>query len=161
MRQTYSQEFIDQALVKIHTRGTRTIRSVIEELNVNYHTVQNWQRRDKVKITAANSSKEKRPQDWSNAERLKALSESYHLSGEALNAWCRSQGIFPHNLTEWSQSFCQVSPNSKLDKDIRQIKEENTQLKRELYRKDKALSEAAALLVLQKKYQALWSDGEK
>lgn len=34
------------------------------------------------------------------------------------------------------------------------------ELERELRRKDKALAEAAALLVLQKKVQALWGDGD-
>jgi hypothetical protein len=40
----------------------------------------------------------------------------------------------------------------------RELKAENKQLARELKRKDKALAEAAALLVLQKKYQALWEE---
>lgn len=161
MGQRYSQEFIDQSLVKFHSRGTRTFRSVAEELNINYHTAKNWFKRNKLKKTAANSEREKRPQDWSNAERLQALSESYHLSGEALSAWCRTRGIFPHHLKEWSQSFCHPTSNAKENKDIRHLKEENEKLKKELYRKEKALSEAAALLVLQKKYQALWEDGEK
>jgi hypothetical protein len=41
------------------------------------------------------------------------------------------------------------------------LKEENEQLKRELVRKEKALSEAAALLILQKKFRALWEDEVK
>ena len=41
------------------------------------------------------------------------------------------------------------------------LKEENAALKRELVRKEKALAEAAALLVLQKKFRALWEDQEQ
>ena len=42
---------------------------------------------------------------------------------------------------------------------MRSLKDENVRLKRDLVRKDKALAEAAALLILQKKFRALW-DGE-
>jgi len=41
---------------------------------------------------------------------------------------------------------------------LRELKDTNKALKRELNRKEKALAEAAALLVLQKKYQALWEE---
>jgi hypothetical protein len=41
------------------------------------------------------------------------------------------------------------------------LKDENVQLKRELVRKEKALAEAAALRVLQKKFRALWEDAVK
>lgn len=44
---------------------------------------------------------------------------------------------------------------------MRTLKDENTRLKRELVRKDKALAEAAALLILQKKFRALWEDEDK
>jgi hypothetical protein len=45
--------------------------------------------------------------------------------------------------------------------EVRKLKGELATLQRELNRKEKALSEAAALLVLQKKYQALWEDEDK
>jgi hypothetical protein len=43
----------------------------------------------------------------------------------------------------------------------KELSKENAKLKKELQRKEKALAEAAALLVLQKKFQALWADGEE
>jgi hypothetical protein len=44
---------------------------------------------------------------------------------------------------------------------LRSLKDENDQLKRDLVRKEKALAEAATLLILQKKVRALWEDGAK
>jgi len=44
---------------------------------------------------------------------------------------------------------------------VRALTDENAKLKRELVRKEKALAEAAALLILQKKFQALWADEDK
>ena len=45
--------------------------------------------------------------------------------------------------------------------EVRRLKDEVKQLERQLNRRDKALAEAAALLVLQKKYQALWEGEDK
>lgn len=44
---------------------------------------------------------------------------------------------------------------------MRTLKDEIVKLKREAVRKDKALAEAAALLILQKKFRALWEDEDK
>jgi hypothetical protein len=107
------------------------------------------------------SVKEKRPQDWCLQEQLIALHESHGLQGDALNAWCRERGLFAHHLDGWRESFCTDKEAPRDARDWRSLKDENQQLKRELLRKEKALAEAAALLVLQKKFQALWGDEDK
>jgi hypothetical protein len=101
----------------------------------------------------------KRPNDRSRAERLQLLLASHGLKDEALNAFCREHGVFPHQLQQWQADFEAGTPSDDPTK-LRQLQTENKQLARELQRKDKALA-AAALLVLQKKYQALWEEKEK
>ena len=160
MKTTYSESFIEQALVKVYARGGRTIRSVSEEMNVNHFTLKNWMRMKSSKLSGL-VTKEKRPQDWSAAEQLTALHESHGLSGESLHAWCREKGLFAHHLSDWRTAFCtdgKLLPNTR---ELRTLKDENDQLKRELVRKEKALAEAAALLILQKKFRALWEGADK
>jgi len=104
----------------------------------------------------------KRPQDWRPEERLLALHESHGLNGEALNAWCRQRGLFAHQLAQWQSDFCSaIQPRSSGDdsQTLRALKADNQRLERELNRKDKALAEAAALLILQKKVRALLGGG--
>lgn len=161
MKLVYSEAFIEQALVKLYSRGDRTVKSVAEELNINYHTLKNWMRRKSVLKVSGLANKEKRPQDWSAAEQLTALQESHALSGELLNAWCRERGLFAHHLTGWKTAFCTEGKAAPSARELRGLKDENEQLKRELVRKEKALSEAAALLILQKKFRALWEDEVK
>jgi len=166
MKLTYSSAFIEQALVKVYSRGNRTIQSVAEELNINHYTVKNWMR-NKVKANRNVSQAtvpEKRPQDWRAEEQLLALQQSYVLTGEALHAWCRERGLFAHHLDSWKANFCSEQKSMAavpLSRELRGIKDENDQLKRELIRKEKALAEAAALLILQKKFRALWEDEVK
>ncbi len=157
----YSEAFIEQALVKVYSRDDRTVQSVAEELNVNCHTVKNWMKRKVVGTLGGSATKEKRPQDWNAEEQLEALHETHGLSGEALQAWCREHGLFAHHLTRWKTAFCAEGKAAPGTREIRVLKDENEQLKRELVRKEKALAEAVALLILQKKFRALWEDEAK
>jgi transposase len=79
------------------------------------------------------------------------------------NAWCREQGLFPADLQQWRQDAmaglsqpeeARASPQETRE-DRRRIKE----LERDLRRKEKALAETAALLVLSKKLEALFQPG--
>jgi hypothetical protein len=112
---------------------------------------------DQDNSPAKAGQRSRRPNDWSLAERLQLLMDSHGLDEGALNAFCREQGIFRHNLEQWQGAF---AAGGAVDNraELRELKDTNKALARELNRKEKALAEAAALLVLQKKYQALWEE---
>lgn len=164
MRKQYSDAFVEQALIKVYSRGEgRTIRDVAGDLNVSYVTLKNWVKRKSLDDVSASAAKEKRPQDWQRDEQLKALMETHGLGEEALQAWCREHGIFPHHLDSWRQNFITEQAPAPVPEGrvLKTLKNENDELKAELRRKDKALAEAAALLVLQKKFRALWDNEDK
>ena len=80
------------------------------------------------------------------------------------SAWCREHGVYPADLEKWLSSAtasladpeeARASPQATR-KDRKRIKE----LERELHRKDRALAETAALLVLSKKVEAIFRRGE-
>lgn len=156
----YSEEFIEQALVKVHSRGDRTLRQVAEELGVNFYTIQRWLKVRKIVRTDV-AGREKRPDEWQREERFAALLETHGLNEEQVSAWCRERGLFPHHLEQWKEAFRTGDPAPAKPLSDKALVKENAKLKKELHRKDKALAEAAALLVLQKKFQALWADEEK
>jgi len=157
MRETreYTESFRQQALRKVYARGSSTINAVAEDLNMSYGTLRNWMRDNRSRSQAKAGLQPKRPNDWSLADRLQILMESHGLDEEALNAFCREKGIFRHHLEQWQAAFTAASAVDNRSQ-LRELKDTNKALKRELNRKEKALAEAAALLVLQKKYQALW-----
>ena len=105
---------------------------------------------------------------WSPSQRLRALQESYALSGPALAAWCRERGVFKHQLAQWREEFCTpaVPASREASGAFRELQRQHEQrqheqLQRELRRKEKALAEVAALLVLQKNFQALLEGADK
>jgi transposase-like protein len=154
-RREYTESFRQQALEKVYTRGNSSIRVVAEDLNMSLGTLRNWMKADRDRSRENAGLQSKRPQDWSLADRLQILMESHGLEEDALNALCREKGIFRHHLEQWQAAFVAggtVDTRSQL----RELKDMNKALTRELNRKEKALAEAAALLVLKKKYQALW-----
>lgn len=161
-------EFKEQALSKARQRGTRTLAAIAAELNMPLHTLKGWlkePRKGKAEVAMPSSLPESLPaRQWSAAERLLALQESHGLSGEALHAWCREKGLFEHQLTAWREAFCgSPAPETLQERreakaELKALQDKHEVLQRELRRKERALAEAAALLVLQKKFQALLGD---
>ena len=171
MRRT--PEFKEQALSKARQRGSRTLDEVATELSMSVGTLKGWLKTlrkvgvSSVMPTVNNTSS--LPQSlparqWSAADRLLALHESHGLSGPALHAWCREKGLFEHQLNAWREAFCssveaQTAQERRESKaELKALQGRHEVLQRELRRKERALAEAAALLVLQKKFQALLGD---
>lgn len=104
----------------------------------------------------------KRPQDWNAEEKLNILIEAAAVPEETLGAFLRRKGLHEAQLTQWRQAVLLglEKPSSRAAKkrtpEARRVRE----LERELARKDKALAEAAAILVLKKKAEAIWGDGD-
>jgi len=156
----YSESFRQQALEKVYSRDSRSIRSVAVDLNMSFGTLRNWMKAEQNNSQAKASLQSKRPNDWSQAERLEILKESHGLDVEALNALCCEKGVFRHHLEQWQAAF--VAGSTVVNRsELRELKDTNKALTRELNRKEKALAEAAALLVLQKKYRALWEEKDE
>ena len=174
-RERHSQEFQEQAISKARTRGKRTLESVATELNMPLGTLKGWLKRSSTVGVglplAPNPLGDVPARQWSPAQRLLALQESHALSGSALHAWCREKGLFEHQLKQWRDAFCAVAQTPAVNAAaqrvantaLRELQTRHDRLQREMRRKDRALAEAAALLVLQKKFQALvlqQSEGE-
>lgn len=155
----YPENFKEQALAKVFSRrNDQTIQSIADELSISLQTLKTWMKKAKLNSPLDQQSKSKRPQDWHPEERLAALQKTYGLIGEDLNAWCREHGVFIHHLEQWKADFCRhggASVNRDEARSLQSLKADKQRLERELQRKDKALAEAAALLVLQKKFRAL------
>jgi transposase len=99
------------------------------------------------------------PREWTPEEKLRVVSEASQLEQKDLGAFLRREGLHEAQLQEWTRaavaSLGAPRPNTRRATDSeRRI----LHLERELERKDKALAEVTALLVLQKKLRALLGD---
>jgi transposase len=99
----------------------------------------------------------RRPEDWTPEEKLQLVVETNGLEREALSELLRRRGVHRPQLEEWREVAREALRSSNKGASVaaaRRIRE----LEREVRRKDKALAETAALLVLRKKAEALWGD---
>ena len=132
------------------------LEDVAREVAIGTGTLERWRSEE--------LSRPARERAWTAAARFDAVLSTAVMDEAAKSAWCRANGLFPLQLAAWRQSATQalaeptatrVSPlQTKQDRPPR-IKE----LERELLRKDRALAETAALLVLSKKLGAIFSKG--
>jgi transposase len=84
--------------------------------------------------------------------------ESRDLSEEELGAFLRKEGLHQAQLEEWAKAMYSGLSAPKKSKTTSEDAKRIKKLERELRRKEKALAEAAALLILQKKVQEIWGD---
>jgi transposase-like protein len=133
-----------------------TDESLADELGVGYSTISRWKR--EYREAAQVKKKQSRPQDRPAEEKLRLVMEASQLDEEQLGAFLRREGIHEDHLHQWKRTILEVLQPGEHDA-TRQEQRKIAALQKELRRKDKALAEAGALLVLQKKVRALL--GEK
>ena len=124
---------------------------VSREVGVSTGTLERWR-------ADALASGRKRG-GWTPVARLEAVIATASMSEADKSAWCRAQGLFPSELDEWRQTATASlgSPETAVTSaDSRADRRRIRELERNLRRKDKALAEAAALLVLSKKLADLF-----
>jgi len=168
-RNRHSPEFKEQALAKARDRGSRTLEAVAQEINISLGTLKGRLKSPRL-AGAGQAGALQLPSDlaaarWSAAQRLQALCSTHGVTGPALAAWCREKGLFEHQLQQWQFSFCAAgaAPSEasvrQSQTQLRELQAKNAALQRDLSRKDRALAETAALLVLQKKVPGRWQAG--
>lgn len=157
-----SEDFKEAAVQKLHSRGSRRVEDIAKELGVSAWTLYQWAKQCGTRSGMKNS--ERRPQDWSAQEKLKAVIEYEGLPPEKQGDFLRRTGLHSDHIAAWKKSMQGALESARKPtaeeraeraEDKRKIKE----LERELHRKDRALAETTALLVLKKKADLIWGKG--
>ena len=107
----------------------------------------------------------KNPENWSAQDKFAVVLETAALSEAELAEYCRKKGLYAEQVAAWKDNCMQANATAieqaEAAKDqSRAARKEIKDLKRDLRRKDKALAETAALLVLRKKANAIWGTEE-
>lgn len=98
---------------------------------------------------------------------MAVIIETAALNQTEMAEYCRKKGLFAEQIQQWKEAFIggmsasSVSATGQrkaLAAEQKKDKQTIKKLERELKRKDKALAETAALLVLTKKAQEIWGE---
>lgn len=160
----YSKEQKDKVVARILS-GEETIVDISRDTGINANTLYRW--RVGAKRTGLSSTtKYKNADKWSAEDKFMVVLETANLSELEFSEYCRKKGIYPEQVKEWKEACMNANSssekNSKTAKELKKEKREKEKLQKELDRKEKALAETAALLVLSKKANAIWgTDNEE
>ena len=144
-------------------RGSKPLDVIAKENNIGYSTLHKWVKKVREGLPLGRATKGRHAsQPISRAEQLKHILATHNLDEVSLGKYCREHGIYSHQLTTWQESlmFTPENKNSIEQSELKKLREENKQLQKELRRKEKALAEASALLVMKKKADLIWGDNE-
>jgi len=157
-----TEEFRKAAVAKFHSRGSRTVEEVARVLGVSSWSLYQWTKRYG---NDNGMKKNRRPGDRSVQEKLKAVIEFEGLQGDKQGEYLRRAGLHSDHIATWKKSMeaglegggdLTGASRTERAQDKKKIKE----LEKELHRKDRALAETTALLVLKKKADLIWGSGE-
>jgi len=169
----YSDMFKNSMIQKMTGPGAISATALSKHVDVPQATLSKWLRlagagpsyvfpnnaHEYTKMTKVIDSK--RPNDWSAEDKLKVVMEASSLDDEQLGAFLRSKGLHQTHLNQWRSQMLDGLESDSTKKKSRQKNVEAKRiraLEKEINRKDKALAETAALLVLKKKVQEIWGD---
>jgi len=167
----YSQKFKLRMIERLVAPHAPSAISLSREVGVPQPTLSRWLRgarrlpsMTKQSNDDRNLNEPRNPKSWSAEEKYRVVIEAASIVDADLGEFLRKRGLHVAQLEEWRRvaaeaAHAALNPRAKsgrehLKADRRRVRE----LERELLRKDKALAETAALLVLKKKAQAIWGD---
>ena len=174
----YSNKFKSAMIHRLSGNNAISANSLSKEVGVSQTTLSTWLRDASVvrpggfqestngflkEASSKMTKTPKRPKDWTPEQKMQAVLEASQLSEEALGAFLRKSGLHESNLKQWRLEMLgglQNTVSHKKSKEKSVEAKRIRELEREVTRKDKALAETAALLVLKKKVQAIWGDEE-
>ncbi|MDX1253525.1 MAG: transposase [Gammaproteobacteria bacterium] len=156
----YSEDLKQSVLRRMMPPESRSVAELSRETGITETTLYNWRKVAREAGSVMPGGGKRKADDWDSAAKFAVVLETAGLNEEGLAAYCRSKGLYIEQVRAWRAACAQANARRDVEAadqaqrhkaDRRRIKE----LERELHRKEKALAEAAALLVLAKKYRAL------
>lgn len=155
----HSMEFKEAIVKKLLSRGNRTIAEICDEAGISHRKGANWMYRRGI---TPGMKKQKESNHKNPEQKLRILNETSSLGEPELGVYLRKEGIYSNQLEEWKQEILSALAPVKIRKNAKDDRDEKIRLlEREILRKDKALAEATALLILQKKVNLIWGNSDE
>ena len=170
----YSRDFRGRMVQRMSGSKAVSAYALSKEVGVGQPTLSRWlreaatistmaKRKTKAVTPKSTDPAPRRPSDWPMEEKMRVVLESVGLSESELGATLRREGLHDEDLVRFRDevrgaALAGVSSAKKARSGPTQDQKTIKALERELRRKEAALAEAAALLVLRKKLNALWGE---
>lgn len=164
-----SIEAKEAIVAKTLLKNAKSIPQIAKESGVGYSTLARWvkNKQEGSPLSYKKNHHPTRSKDVSS-NHIQHILATANLDNEAIGIYCRTHGIHAFQLQKWQEELMSQDskkrdlnnePNNSRN-ELKKLREENKNLKKDLRRKEKALAETSALLILKKKAHLIWGDQE-
>ena len=150
----YSPEYKEAILRRMLPPNNEFITKIAKAERLSEQTLRNW--RDKARKEGyAAPGKDSVPDNWSTKDKFLRVVETDSLNETELAEYARKKGLYIEQIKAWKDACMNANGGiakeaARLNRELKDSQKERKKLEKELQRKEKALAEAAALLVLVK-----------
>jgi len=165
VQKRYSAEFKEAIVKKMMPPHPVSVSQLSRDTGVSDVTLYKW-RKDYQNQGVAVPANTKNSNEWTAENKLAVVIETAAFNEIKLSEYCRNKGLYREHIDQWKIAALSGYKSSAQQEKTqsqhrREDKQKINQLERELNRKEKALAETAALLVLSKKWEAIWGENEE
>lgn len=156
----YPEELKASIIARMLPPNNASVSEIATETKIPQDTLYTWRRKARISVSSAPGIP---TVGLSSEEKFNVVLETASLTEVELGEYCRRQGLFPQQVSAWRETCVQAHAPLAPKADRKKLGDQTKAIKHleaELRRKEKALAEAAALLILQKKVRALWAEQE-
>ena len=160
----YSKELKQSIVTRMMPPNNESVRKLSKEYGMTDATLYAWRKAARA-AGYATPGDEKSSTDWNSEDKFLVVLETYSMNETELAAYCRQKGLYKEQIEAWKKTCLSangrdLAQTKQLNQDLKEERKKRTEVEKELRHKEKALAEAAALLLLRKKAQAIWGDQE-
>lgn len=168
MNPTYAAALQDAVRLRMSPPNRESVSEIARDTGISTPTLYRWRSQwQKQGLLVPATSRP--PEQWSAADKLAAVIQSTGLSGPELGSFCRGRGLYPKQVARWRQAAEDANGSNtpsmadqrELQRKYQEMVRQNKKLERELQKKEKALTEAATLLMLSKKFSQIFQPEEE
>jgi transposase-like protein len=161
----YPAERKEALLRQMMPPQNKPVSELARESGITEQTLYTWRRQLRSQGTPVPGCG-KNAEEWTSEDKFAVVLETAALNAAELAEYCRRKGLFAEQIATWRAACmaanARVAPQTRgQEVQSKEDKKRIRQLEKDLQRKEKALAEAAALLILRKKAQAIWGGKEE
>jgi transposase len=160
----YTKEEKTSIVKRMMPPNNESVGQLSDELGITEPTLYKWRKEARLagKPTPGDGQSS---EQWSSEDKFLIVMETYAMNSAELAEYCRKKGLYKEQIEAWRVSCLHAngresSQSKQLNQELKEEKQRSKTLEKDLRKKEKALAEAAALLLLRKKAQAIWGDQE-
>ncbi len=159
----HSPELKEAILRRLLPPNNESITKVSREEGIPQGTLTRWKNEAKAQGIAAPTGEN--AETWSTQDKFLIVVETASMNESDLAEYARKKGLYVEQIKAWRDACVNANGGvakeaANLHHELKESQKARKKLEKEIQRKDKALAEAAALLVLSKKANAIWGDPE-